>query len=310
MSERSSEYGKTSGQGSPSGPILDISAARMFYDGLSTKPRLDHAEGLAVHRDGSIWCGGELGQIYRVEPDGSAMEQVASAGGFNGGMAFDREDNLYFCNAENAAVMKLDTHSGAVERFASGASGRTIKIANYPAFDAEGRLYVSDSNAFKEPGPGIFRFDPDGAGELWYDEPVNFANGLAFSPDARHLYVAETFANAVFRLPIEEDGSAGVREEVASLPGVLPDGLGFDAAGNLYVACYEPSQLMRVSPGLPGGKVEVLIGDPEAHVFCHPTNLAFRDNTIFTANLGRWHLTALEVPEEGLPLYGGYGSER
>ncbi len=62
--------------------VLDIGAAKVFYDGLLTEPRLDHPEGLAVHRDGSIWCGGERGQIYRIEPDGSSMEQVASTGGF------------------------------------------------------------------------------------------------------------------------------------------------------------------------------------------------------------------------------------
>ena len=45
---------------------LDTSLARIFYDGLLTEPRLDHPEGLAVHRDGSAWCGGERGQIYRI----------------------------------------------------------------------------------------------------------------------------------------------------------------------------------------------------------------------------------------------------
>lgn len=294
-------------------PILDISAARIFYDGLDAEPMLDHPEGLAVHRDGSVWCGGEMGQVYRIEPDGSAMEQVASTGGFCGGMAFDAEDNLYVCsNGKNRAVMKLDTRSGVMERFADGVggAGRAIRIANFPAFDAMGRLYVSDSNAFKDPGPGIFRFDPDGAGELWYDEPVNFANGLALSPNGDHLYVVETFSNAIFRLPIKEDGSSGTREEVATLPGVLPDGLAFDAAGDLYVACYEPSRVMRITPGTPGGRVEVFIEDPEAHLFCHPTNLAFRGSTFFTTNLGRWHITAVDAGTTGLPLYGGYDRDR
>lgn len=286
--------------------VLDIDAAKAFYDGLLTDPRLDHPEGLAVHRDGSIWCGGERGQIYRIEPDGSSMEQIASSGGFSQGMAFDAEDNLYVCDLVHAGVMKLDTKRGSLEKFANGAEERGINIANYPAFDAEGCLYVSDSHAFKEPGPGIFRFQADGSGELWYDEPVDFANGLAFSPDGRHLYVAETFGNAVFRIPIEDDGSPGAREEVASLPGVLPDGLAFDTAGNLYVACYEPSQVLRISPE---GKVERLIGDEEAHLFCHPTNLAFRGSTLFTTNLGRWHITAIDTAAEGLPLYGGYSNE-
>ncbi len=288
--------------------ILDLNAACVFYDGILTEPRLDHPEGLAIHRDGSVWCGGERGQIYRIEPDGSSMEQIAQAeGGFSHGMAFDAEDNLYVCDLKHRAVMRLDTKSGVYEVFADGADGRRISISNYPAFDAEGNLYVSDSHAFKEPGPGIFRFNPDGSGELWYDEPINFANGLAFSPDGGHLYVAETFGHAVFRLPIQDDGSAGVREEVARLPGALPDGLAFDAAGNLYVGCYEPSQVLRVAPD---GTVERLIRDEEAHLLCHPTNLAFRGNVLFTANLGRWHITAIETSVEGLPLYGGYSSRR
>jgi sugar lactone lactonase YvrE len=288
--------------------VLDISAGRVFYDGLLTEPMLDHPEGIAVHRDGSIWCGGERGQVYRIEADGNAMEQVAQAeDGFSHGMAFDAEDNLYVCDLKHAAVMKLDTKSGILERFADGADGRGISICNYPAFDAQGHLYVSDSNAFKEPGPGIFRFSPDGSGELWYGEPINFANGLALGPDARHLYVAETFGNAVFRIPIQEDGSAGTRQEVASLPGALPDGLAFDTEGNLYVGCYEPSQVLRVTPD---GTVESLIRDEEAHLLCHPTNLAFRDNVLFTANLGRWHITAIQTATRGLPLCGGYGSER
>jgi len=240
-------------------------------------------------------------------PDGSSIEQIASSDGFSQGMAFDKEDNQYFCDLKHAAVMKFDTQGGSLEKFADGAEGRGINIANDPAFDAEGRLYVSDSHAFKAPGPGILRFDPHGSGELWYDKPMDFANGLALSPDGGHLYVAETFGNVISRIPIDDNATAGRREEVVSLPGVLPDGLAFDTEENLYVACYEPSQVLRTSPD---GAVARLIGDEEAHLFCHPTNLAFQGSTLFTTNLGRWHITAIVTEAEGLPLYGGYGNER
>jgi gluconolactonase len=287
--------------------ILDKSVARVFYDGMLTDPQLDHPEGVAVHRDGSVWCGGERGQIYRISADGSSMEQVASTGGYCLGMAFDKDDNLYVCDLKHQAVMKVDVKSDTTDKFATDADNRGLKIPNFPVFDDAGKLYISDSHAFKEPGPGIFRFDPDGKGELWYAEPINFANGLAFSLDGRYLYVSETFGNTVSRISIEEDGSAGAREEVASLPSALPDGLAFDVDGNLYIACYEPSQVLHMALD---GAVARLIGDEEAHLFCHPTNLAFRDGTIFTTNLGRCHITAVETTAEGLPLYGGYRGER
>src|SRR5918992_1523961 len=77
--------------------ILDPSAAGVFYDGLLTDPRLDLPEGLAVHRDGSVWCGEERGQIYRIEADGSSIEQVSSSAGFSHEMAH------LFCHPTNLA---------------------------------------------------------------------------------------------------------------------------------------------------------------------------------------------------------------
>ncbi len=266
--------------------LLPDSAVSVFIDGTLSDPQLDHPEGVAVHPDGSVWCGGERGQIFRVDPDGTSIVEVASTGGFALGMAFDRTaENLYVCDLKHAAVFRVETATGRVDRFADGAPAGSFRIPNFPAFDADGRLYVSDSHGFGDPGPGVWRVDP-------------------FDPDATALYVAETFASAVFRIPVREDGSAGDREEVATLPGSLPDGLAFDAAGHLYVGCYEPSKVLRVDPS---GQVETLYQDVTAHTLAHPTNLAFRGTTMFTSNLGRWHLTRLEVGSDGLRLPVGAG---
>ena len=280
--------------------LLSDAAVSVFIDGMLSDPQLDHPEGLAVHPDGSVWCGGERGQIFRVEPDGSALTQVASTDGFCLGMAFDRAaEHLYVCDLKHAAVFRVEVATARVERFADGDPAGRCKIPNFPAFDAEGRLYVSDSHAFGVPGPGIWRIDREGRAELWYDRDVVFANGLAIAEDGRSVYVAETFAHRVFRVPIEADGSAGDRVDVAELPDSWPDGLALDRDGNLYVGCYEPSRVLRVSPS---GAVETLYHDRSAHTLAHPTNLAFRGTTLFTSNLGRWHLTRLEVGVPGLAL--------
>lgn len=74
--------------------LLDGRRASVFFDRTLTDPQLDHPEGVAVHRDGSVWCGGERGQIFRIDPDGASVEEVASTGGFCLRMAFDRADDL------------------------------------------------------------------------------------------------------------------------------------------------------------------------------------------------------------------------
>src|SRR5207249_9724401 len=85
--------------------LVRASDARIFYDGTITEPRLDHPESVAVHRDRSVWCGGERGQIYRLPPDGSRLEEVASTGGFCLGLTFDANDDLYVCDLKHAAVL-------------------------------------------------------------------------------------------------------------------------------------------------------------------------------------------------------------
>jgi len=256
---------------------------RVLVDGL------DHPEGVAVASDGSVWCGGEAGQIYRVDAGAGTFEQVASTGGFCLGLAFDAHGALFVCDVKHGAVFKLS--GDRLERFAEG-----FRNPNALAFDGAGNVFVSESHAQGEPGPGLFRFAPDGSGGLWHDEPLHFANGLALAPDGSALYVAETWAHAIVRVPTN---GTGTREVVAQLDGVLPDGLAFDAEGRLYVACYEPSQILRIDPD---GSVHTVVHDETAHLLCHPTNVAFLGTELIAANLGRWHLTAIDVGAAGVPV--------
>jgi gluconolactonase len=272
-------------------------AVRVFFDGLATTPRLDHPEGVAVASDGSVWCGGEGGQIYRIA-DGT-IEQIATTGGFCLGLAFGSDGTLYVCDLHHAAVFRLDPRSGALDRFADGATDHRFVTPNAIAVDVRGDLLVSDSGTPHEPRAGLVRLRTDGTGELWSDEPLSFANGLALSADGGTLYAVETWARRVLAFPVDERGAcAGAGHTVVELPGTVPDGAAVDDQGALWVACYEPSQVLVVE----GGAVRVAASDPDAHLLCHPTNVAFLGSTLVTANLGRWHLTAIDTDRTGVPL--------
>ncbi len=283
--------------------VLPMDRASVFFDGIFSEPRLQHPEGVAVGPDGWIWCGSENGEILRIDPNGHKIELVCSTSGFILGLAFHGSKALFFCDLKAAAVFRLDLGSRDVRKFTSDG----IMIPNYPVIDAaRNRLFVSDSHDMTTAGPGVWAYDLEtGDGGLWYDEPMAFANGMALSPEGDALVVCETFAQRISRIPIRPDGTAGAATPFAiDLPG-LPDGIAFDQTGQLFCGCYEPSRILRIAKN--GSSAEVYVEDPTAHLFAHPTNITFDGKALYTANLGRWHITKIETDTTGTPLWQSSG---
>ncbi len=274
-----------------------LSKSTVFADGL------DHPECVAVHPDGTVWAGGEAGQVYRISADGKKVEEVANTGGFILGLAFSPSAKwLAICDLGKKCVWRLDLQTMKLERFADGAEGHKFNIPNYAVFDKKGNLYVSESGAFRQVNGKLLKFSPDGVGEIWSKGPFNFANGMAMGPKEKYLYVAVSFLPGVERIAFLPDGRAGERSLFCTLPESVPDGLAFDAKGNLYVSCYAPNKIYKVTPDQ---EVSVLIDDWEAHTLSNPTNIAFggeKLNQLFAANLGRWHITKIDVGVRGLAL--------
>lgn len=280
-------------------PLLPIERARVFFDGTFTEPvRLAHPEGVAVDADGNVWCGTENGDLIRIDADGSSMRAVASTGGFIAGIAFDHRGNLFACDIRYGRMYRLDAEQRRLEPFGEA----RLRIPNYPVVDVRRNcMYVSDSFSFDARGPGVWRFDLDtGGANLWYGRDMAFANGMALRPQGDALLVVESTRCAVVEIPIRASGEAGEPRTFVDGVTEFPDGLALARDGTVYISCYEPSVIYRTDPN--GDNLRPLIRDRVATLIAHPTNMAFRGEEMFTTNLGRWHITRIDVGAEGLPL--------
>ncbi len=266
-----------------------------------------HPEGVAFAATGWLYTGSALpdhngtGSIYRISPDGQVVEPFADTGGRVLGLAFDRSGDLFVCDGRLGAIWRISP-GGEVRLFADRAGHRRLQKPNFLVFDDAGWLYVSDSGTAKagEPTAVVYRFSPQGEGQVFLDGLV-FANGLALRGST--LYVVETRDNRVLRVPILPDGSAGEYSVYADRLENGPDGLAFDAMGNLYVTVTRPSQIICVTPS---GDRTLLVSDPTDERVQAPSNLAFgppEGRGLYIANLFGAAIVRLIVDHPGQPLY-------
>lgn len=276
-------------------PIVDLADMELVAQGV------DHAEGICMTPAGDVFVSGEQGQIYRLEPDGSARE-VASTGGWTLGLAADARGRIYACDPRHRAVFRWDPAADTLRTWTSGAPGAPFRAPNWGAFAPDGSFYMSDSGSWKARDGRIFVIRR-GETQVWTDESVDFPNGMAVSPDGRELWVLESTPGRIVAFAIRDDGSAGPRRVLAELPGMVPDGLAFATDGSVVIACYRPDSVVRWSAS---GGLLTLAHDPEGTVLAAPTNCAFVGpglEVIAVPNIGRWHVARFRVPGlSGVPL--------
>jgi gluconolactonase len=275
--------------------LYPVSEVRRFISGL------DHPEGVAVSRNGFVYCGGESGQVYRIAPDATRIEVIARTGGFCLGVTLDREENIVVCDPGRREVLKV-APEGKMSVVASSVAGRKFINPNFSLFDSNDNLYFSDSGEWNRANGIIFRVRNTGQPEVFAPGPFHFTNGLALDAAERYLYVVESNLDRVLRVPLGPDGAAGETEVFVEGMSHVPDGLAFDADQNLYVTTYASNSIFRVAPDK---SVSLLCQDDDNLLLCQPTNCAFGGpnfDQLFVANLGRDHLSVLDLKRKGQPL--------
>jgi gluconolactonase len=205
-------------------------------------------EGPAFDRDGVLcFVDWEASSIIALTPEGVAGE-LFNTKGIPAGLAFHPDGSLWVADeGENIHGLLRISPEGDSSIVVNEFQGKPLNGANDLVFDQEGVVYFSDpwGSTAENPIGAFYRYFPDGRIEQ-IDSGLAFPNGVALSADGEYVYLAETYRNRILRYQINGDGTTGPREIFANTePPSGPDGMAFDANGDLYVAHWD------------GGRVDV-----------------------------------------------------
>ncbi len=185
----------------------------------------------------------ETNKIFRLRP-GGVREEVISLGDPDGN-TYDRAHRLIDCASVLRAIIALSPDGKSYSILADRFQGKRFNSPNDVVLGPDGALYFTDptldlpkGQTQEIPFQGVYRLSKDGKVRLLTRE-LTQPNGLAFSPDGRHMYVDDSEKRNILVFRFHPGGAlSGGRqfgsEESADQTGV-PDGMRVDRAGNLYV---------------------------------------------------------------------------
>ena len=270
-------------------------------------------EGPLWHPDGFYYFVDiRTNRLYRITP-GQKAEVVRETAGGNG-TTFDLQGRLILCEGGGRRLSRMG-RDGKVETVVDRHQGGRFNRPNDAVCRSDGSLYFTDPDkrvpyAEREiPGPAgidnlwdgacVYRVAPDGA--LSVLAHCEYPNGLAFSPDERTLYVANTRSSKyIHAIEVDAAGTMARRRIFADMNAGtergIPDGLKVDSLGRVY--CTGPGGIWVFSPE--GDRLGT-IRFPEQAV-----NFAFGGadlRTLFCCAHTSVYTLRVKVPENPHPWY-------
>src|SRR3954469_13514137 len=172
--------------------IIDQAEAERLATGfVFTEGRVGHPDAFYYFVDV------RASRFYRIKPGGPA-ELLRENTGEGNGTTFDREGRLVICEGGNRRLTRwpADGKFAASEVLIDRFEGKRLSRPNDLVCKSDGSIYFTDPGLRvplaerEQETAAVIRVRPDGSVSKVAD--FEYPNGLAFSPDERVLYVANT----------------------------------------------------------------------------------------------------------------------
>jgi gluconolactonase len=270
---------------SPNARVEKVAGGFQFVEG----PVWNRAGGYLLFSDipGNVimkWSASGGATVFRdhIYPDSyPAGMQVGT-----NGLTLDKQGRIIACEHGNRRVSRI-AKDGKLTVLADHYERKRLNSPNDVVVKSNGDIYFTDPPfGLLRPGEtlaqaahnprremtfnGVFRITPDRKIEAVVKD-LDLPNGLAFSPDEKKLYVANSADNKWYAFDVNPDGTVSNKRvffDAAKQTGEgLPDGMKVDSAGNLWGT--GPGGILVISPQ---AKLLGVIAFPEV-----PANCAWGD---------------------------------
>jgi gluconolactonase len=234
-----------------------------------------------------VWSDIPNDRMLRFDEATGETAVFRAPAGYSNGNTVDREGRLVSCEHGNRRVTRTE-HDGSITVLAERFEGKRFNSPNDVVVRSDGSIWFTDPaygidsdyeghKADSEIGAcHVYRVDPgSGAIRIAADDFVR-PNGLAFSPDERLLYIADTGVShmkdgpkhiRVFR--VADDGKLSGGEVFATCTDAVFDGFRLDTEGRIWssagdgVHCLEPDGTLIGKVLVPERVANVVFGGPK-----------------------------------------------